>query len=150
MFTQENKELAKLININKDASEFYEEARDQVESAHLKETFLQLEHLHKDVYKKIQGQVRANGGDPEAEETLIGKTREIFGVLISKISTKPDVTLVSHLEEAEDRCLNSMKDAVANDSVLPETKTMLHQELSALQKSHDYMKALKETMKDAA
>jgi hypothetical protein len=35
------------------------------------------------------------------------------------------------------------------DDIAPATKTVLGNELSALQKSHDYMKALKESLKAA-
>ncbi|MGN7438380.1 MAG: PA2169 family four-helix-bundle protein [Alcanivorax sp.] len=150
MLMQENKELQKLANINKDASEFYHEAHDEVESNALKKTFLDLEQLHRDVYQTIHGKILANGGTSEAEETVVGKAQETFGILMSKISSNPDKTLVTHLEEAEDRCLHSMEDAVANDVFLPETKTMLAGELNALKKSHDYMKAIKDSIKDAA
>ena len=150
MLIEENKELQKLANINKDACEFYSEAQKEVESVQLKQTFFDLEKLHQDIYENIQGKILANGGTAAAEETIVGKAQGTFGILMSKVSSSPDETLVSHLEEAEDRCLHSMQDAVANDTFLPETKNFLKSELLALRKSHDYMKAMKETVKNAA
>lgn len=150
MLIEENKELQKLASINKDACEFYNEAQEEVESSKLKQTFHDLEMLHKDIYENIQGKILANGGTSAAEETIVGKAQGTFGILMSKVSSNPDETLVSHLEEAEDRCLHSMQDAVANDTFLPETKDLLKNELLALRKSHDYMKAMKLSIKDAA
>ncbi len=149
MSKEENKELCKLININKDACSFYEDAQDEVESPRLKQTFGDLRSLHDGVIRTLQSQVRANGGDPEAEETFVGKTSQFWSDLVVSVSNDVDETLVRHLEEAEDRCLHSMQDAVDSDDVLPGTKSLLIGELSALRKSHDYMKALKESLKAA-
>lgn len=149
MTNNENNKLIKLIRINEDASEFYESAQDEVESTHLKTTFKDLEVLHSDVIKNLKARVLINGGDADADETAYGKACEMFGILMSKISNDTDETLVKHLEEAEDRCLESMQEIMESDGVTPETKTLLVDELSALRKSHDYMKALKDQMKAA-
>jgi uncharacterized protein (TIGR02284 family) len=146
----ENKELGKLICINQDAAEFYETAQDKAESPQMKKTFASLQSLHNDVITNLQNVVRSNGGDPEADETFVGGMQKFFGELETKISNDVDETLVKHLEEAEDRCLHSIKDAISNDNISPSTKTALQSELDALQKSHDYMKVLKDCMKDAA
>lgn len=150
MFEQENKELLKLASINKDASEFYETAQEEAKSEFMKSTFENLERLHSDVTKTLEGRILANGGEADSDETITGQMKELLGVLMTKISDDVDETLVTHLEEAEDRCLHSMQDAIENESVSPDTKTILQNELSVLRKSHDYMKALKEDIKAAA
>lgn len=126
MSNDENKELSKLININEDAAEFYESAQEKAESPELKLTFGNLESLHKSVIVNLQSIVRTNGGDPEADETL-----------------------VTHLEEAEDRCINSIKEAMQSEDISLTTKAALQDEVSILQKSHDHVKALKDYMKAA-
>lgn len=149
MSHKENKQLCTLININEDACEFYQSAQRKAENSQLKSTFKNLENLHKGVIFNLQNQVRINGGDPEAESTIVGQTQKFWGALMSNISNDVDETLVKHLEEAEDRCLHSIEDAIQSDDVGASTKTRLRNELKALQKSHDYMKALKECMKAA-
>lgn len=147
---KENKELSKLININEDAAEFYEAAQDKAESDQMKTTFSSLEELHKDVTMRLGQIVQNNGGNAHSKETLMGEVRQFFGNLHAKISNDVDETLVTHLEEAEDRCLHSIQDAMVNDDISLSTRSMLQKELTALQKSHDYMKALKDQMKQAA
>jgi uncharacterized protein (TIGR02284 family) len=147
---KENKELGQLININEDAVEFYETAQEHADNPQMKTTFSNLENLHKGVITNLEQIVRANGGEPDADETIEGGVRQFFGELHAKISNDVDETLVTHLEEAEDRCLHSMQDAMESNDIRPLTKNVLRQELSALQKSHDYMKALKDSMKEAA
>lgn len=145
----ENNELHKLVNINKDASEFYKSAAQEAQNSDIKQTFSKLEKLHQDVITNLQNQIRVNGGNPEADETLIGKSAQFWGELMAKISNDVDATLVKHLEEAEDRCLHSMQDAMKDDDIRPATKAALHSEMETLRKTHDYMKALKNAMKAA-
>lgn len=149
MSEQENKELRKLININEDACEFYETAQEKAESMALKNTFGNLEDLHKGVVITLQNCVRSNAGNAEAEDTFIGQAQQFWTNLMAKISNDVDETLVKNLEEAEDRCLHSMQDAMDKDTIRPEIKNVLKSELFKLQKSHAYMKELKETMKAA-
>ena len=140
----------KLININEDAAEFYESAQEKAENLQIKSTFAHLESLHKDVIRSLSTIVRANGGEVDADETMVGEMRQFFGELHAKISNDVDETLVTHLEEAEDRCLHSIKDALESDDIAQATKASLQSDLASLQKSHDYMKALKDYMKEAA
>lgn len=142
----EAKELQKLIDINTDACEFYESAQDKADNPELKATFRSLESLHKSVVSDLQTRVLAKAGDKEASETMTGKATRFWGELIASVSNDVDETLVKHLEEAEDRCLHSMQDAIDNDELLPGTKDLLRKELTTLKKSHDYMKDLKDYM----
>ncbi len=147
----ENRALKSLINVNEDAAEFYETAQEKVEDETMISTFKSLEGLHVSVITNLQGILASNGEtDVEADETITGSTREMFATMMAKVSNDPDAMLVTHLEEAEDKCLHYIKDAMENEDISPSTKTALQNELTSLQKSHDYMKALKDQMQAAA
>lgn len=146
----ENTELQKLININEDACEFYSSAKETAESPEIEATFNKLEWLHKDVVTSLQTKVRQNGETAEADSTITGNVRKIFGEISAKLSSDKDETLVSHLEEAEDRCLHSMQDAMEGEKVSSSTKAFLQTQMSTLKKTHDFMKMLKDQMKSAA
>lgn len=145
----ENNELHKLVNINKDACTFYNKAAREVGSPEIRQTFSKLENLHEDVIVNLQNQIRKNGGKPDADETFAGKTAQFWGELMARVSNDIDETLVSHLEEAEDRCLHSIQDAMKDKDIRPETKLALQSEEQTLRRTHDYMKALKDAMKAA-
>jgi uncharacterized protein (TIGR02284 family) len=149
MPTKEYKELSMLININKDACTFYEAATEHAKDAHFKRTFNDLRSLHMHVIETLQGHMRANGDTPEIKETISGKAQKFWSHVMLSVSNDVDETLVHHLEEAEDRCLNSMQETLERPDISPSTQRVLKREYSALEKSHDYMKALKDTM-DAA
>lgn len=144
-----NREIQKLANINEDACEFYQEARDKAENPQLQTTFRNLESLHKTVVINLQEHLRSNGADVDTDETLEGEVREFWGKLMSSISNDVDETLVKHLEEAEDRCLHKIQDIMNDEDISESQKAILTKEQMALRKSHDYMKALKDMMKAA-
>lgn len=141
------KEVAKLIDINKDACTFYKEAKDKVETNGLQNKFQELCDLHSGVVNKLQSELMAKGAnqkDVEASETVAGKANRYFGELLAALTPDADEKFIARLEEAEDRCLHSMQDAVTNPDISTDIKPCLRGQLVDLQKSHDYMKSLKE------
>ena len=144
MSKDKNKEICKLININEDAAEFYEEAQENAKSPQNKETFRELEQKHKAVITSLSQHVVQNGGKVDVDETIIGEMRQLWGELSAKVSNDVDATFIKHLEEAEDRCLHQMEDIMNDDDISAEMKSMLQDEYKTLQQTHDYMKALKE------
>ena len=137
---KENKIINHLADLNKDACEFYEEAREEVKSPKLKQTFSDLETLHRDVMTDLQS----------IDETLRGQIAQMWGELKAKVSSDFDSTIVSELEEAEDRCLHAMQDAIKSTEISETTRVRLEKDLKSLQRSHDYMKSLQDIMKSAA
>lgn len=147
-FDKETKILNHLIDINRDACDFYKSAAEKADDTNLAQTFTNLERLHSTVESDLRRVIRENGGKSDADGSVVGASARFFGELAAKISNDTDATLVSHLEEAEDRCLHSIEDAMKKD-IRPDVKTVLLNELSTLRKTHDYMKALKDSMKAA-
>ncbi|HPF78803.1 MAG TPA: PA2169 family four-helix-bundle protein [Alphaproteobacteria bacterium] len=149
MSKQDNKEIRKVIDINKDAVDFYSDAKSKAKDNTVKDIFQKFEKLHNDVVINLQNYVRQNGGEPEAENTVAGRVGQFWGDIKAKISNDVDESLISSLEEAEDRCIHAVSDAADNKSLSPETRIVLKQEKTLLQKTHDYMKIMKDNAKAA-
>ncbi len=142
--SQENDVLKKLININEDAAEFYETAIEDSDNESYKPTFKNLEQVHKSVVSNLEIMLRSNGEKYEADETLKGQFAQFWTQAMALLSDEDTKTFVYHLEEAEDRCLNSMQEAINDNGISEMTKAKLLNELTSLRKSHDYMKSLKD------
>jgi uncharacterized protein (TIGR02284 family) len=142
----ELKEFKHIININKDAVEFYTSAQEKVNDQSLRKTFGELKDLHIKTIHKLQGALRAQDATAatKSEETLIGTGQRLFGELASKLSSTPNKTLINRLEEAEDRCLHSMEEASTKDFP-QDIQRVLIDELANMRKSHDHMKQLKKS-----
>ena len=149
MSNKDTKEVCKIININEDACDFYETAQEATKNPDMKKIFQNFENLHKGVIINLQNYVRQQGSDPEAENTMAGQMQEMWGKMKASLSNDVDESLIVSLEEAEDRCIHSIDDAVKNTDLSPAARTALKKEQSALHKSHDYMKIMKDNVKAA-
>lgn len=143
------KEVCKVIDINKDACNFYKAAQLEAKDQTVKGIFQNFEQLHNGVVIDLQKYVTQHGGDPEADSTVTGMAQQVWGEVKAKLSSEPDESLISSLEEAEDRCIHSIKDAIKDDSISAEARTALKRQEATLQKSHDYMKIMKQNAKAA-
>lgn len=144
---KENAVLNHLVDINRDACDFYSSAMTRLEDASLANTFRELESMHSNVITVLNRRIVENGGEADADGTLAGKGARMFGEIMAKMSGDPDETLISYLEEAEDRCLHSLEDAIDEDDISVETRALLSTELGVLKRTHDHMKSLKEIMR---
>lgn len=140
---QENKELKKLVSVNEEACEFYESACEHVTNEQLRDSFRNLESLHRNIVINLQQKIRLNGGNPDHFEAIGGQYPGGWGELMTTFDNDIDETLIMYLEEAENRCLKYFNDTLQSEKVNPDTLPLLTHELSALEKSRDYMKALK-------
>ncbi len=147
----ESKELSKLININEDACEFYDTACQKVQSRNLKSTFLNLKAVHKGIVVNLQTYLnsRPHSGNPSATQTMIGQAKQLWGEVSATIGQDTDEIFVSHLEEAEDRCLNTMADAIDNEGISPDVRRFLGQELGTLKEAHDFVHLLRMSLNAA-
>jgi uncharacterized protein (TIGR02284 family) len=148
-FDKEARVLNHLIDINHDACDFYVSAAEKAENPHLVTTFTHLEQLHRGVVRELRRCIAENGGKSDANGSLTGSAAQFFGELAATISNDTDETLIKHLEEAEDRCLHSLEDAIAKNELRSDVRTLLRTEMATLRKTHDYMKALKDAVKAA-
>lgn len=145
-----NKEVSKIININEDARQFYQTAQEKAENDTVKNIFKDFENLHEGIVINLQNYVRQNGGDPETDGTMTGNVSEMWGKARAALSSNTDESLIASLEEAEDRCIHSIKDAISDDDLPADARATLKREEETLQRSHDYMKIMKQNVNAAA
>lgn len=145
------KEIQNLINICEDAREFYTDAIEETNDPEMKQLFMNMADVRKSIIIDLRNHMRQNNMTiEEPSETVGGQVNKFVGESLAKWSDNSDETLIKYLEEAEDRCLHSFQD-VSNDNDMPlDTRAIVSQELRVLQKTHDYMKELKEAVTAAA
>ncbi len=142
-------EVCKIIDINRDAAEFYHEAHQKAEDQEIQKIFKNYEDLHHSVVVDLQTFVREQGGDPETNGTIIGNMQEMWGKAKASLTSDVDESLISSLEEAEDRCIHNIKDAIKDENLSANARMALQRQESTLQQSHDYMKMMKDRAKAA-
>tara|TARA_B100001750_G_scaffold235712_1_gene238597 strand:- start:2398 stop:2850 length:453 start_codon:yes stop_codon:yes gene_type:complete len=143
--------LQNLINICEDAREFYSDAIDQTSDPEMKRLCRQMADIRKGIIIDLRAYARQNDLKlDEASNTIGGQVNKFLGEHIAKWSDNTDEALIVYLEEAEDRCLHSFQEASNDDDLPLEARRLITEELTSLQKTHDYMKELKMALKNAA
>ncbi len=139
------KKLQNLIDICEDAREFYTDATGQTEDPEMKRLFRTMADIRKGVIIDLRDYMQKNDMKfEEPSETVMGQVNKFLGENIANWSDNTDTALIAYLEEAEDRCLHSFQDVSNDNDIDASTRAIVSSELETLQKTHDYMKELKE------
>lgn len=138
------KKLDNAINYNKDAIAFYNKAKEDVVDPDLSHTFDRLAKIHESVLTRLDVLLhKAQPSSGKARETLVGASNRLFGKLLARFSKNPDEMLIKRLEDAEDRCLESLKELLEEKSMTDDTRTILRTEYEKIQATHTQMRAVK-------
>ena len=144
--TDQHTTLTHLIDICKDAKNFYEYAAEKTQDKFIQSVFRNMAYIRGNIIADLEDYMRASGGKPEDHNgTVKGKATQFYQSLVSRLSSDSDANLVTHLEEAEDRTLEEFHDAMALNIPMG-AKAVLSQQLNILHDTHDYMKKLKTHM----
>ena len=149
MSTKQTELLNHLIDICEDGKNFYEAAIERSDDAEMDRTFKNMANIRREIITDLERCVRETGGEVERDGTAKGKISQLYGELKSMLSTKTDTTLVSRLEEAEDRSLEEFKDASTDSNLSADVQNVVNLSTQKLQQTHDHMKALKDGLKAA-
>ena len=147
LLNDEIKALKELMDLNNDATSFYAKAQEKVKDKSLQETLREFELLHKQAMLNFKEQLEATSSDQEThkpEETVNGQANKMFTQVLTEFQDKPDDRFVQQLEEAEDRCLNRLEEAMKTPEITESTKKVMEDEMARMRKSHDTMKSLKD------
>ncbi len=133
--------LNSVIETMRDGEEFYNEAKQMVDRPDLKGMFDHLAGVRASAVETLSGKVEAYGGKAASGGSAAGNLRRLFDKAKAMLSSDDTASLISSLEEAEDRALEELRTAVGQD--LPAAdKQVLQGYLGEIQKSHDRMRKL--------
>lgn len=137
----EGKILNDLIEINIDACRFYHRAATKADTPEAEKSFHRLERLHNDIVKDLGIAAYKNGDIYPDNETYHDRPK-IFKDLYLKMPAAAN-TLVNALEKAENRCLETLQEAIDSDDVSIDIKMHVADAVSMLQKRHEYISTLR-------
>jgi|GEM_PF-909523 len=145
---QEKSVVTNLIDVCKDGRDFYRNASENIEGKELETIFVDSANTREAIIVGLEEYMKDQGESVEADGTVKGKAASIYGQLAAKITPDTEKTLVTQLEEAEDRSLETFKEATTRN-ITPELKAKIENYANDMQQTHDRMKAIKDTLKAA-
>jgi uncharacterized protein (TIGR02284 family) len=140
------KVLNSLIETTIDSAGGYGEAAKDAHNTRYAASFQSRAAERRQVAQRLQQQVRALGGDPEDDGTVLAKAHRMFVELRSKIGSKDDTAIVDEVERGEDHIKAKYEDALKDADVTAGTRTVINEAYVSVKSGHDQMRDLKHAL----
>lgn len=141
------KVLNSLIETTLDSSNGYKEAAENVESTQYRTMFSERASKRMELTRRLQQEVRSFGGEPEDDQSLLGKAHNKFVDIKNALTGGPnDKSVIDEVERGED-VIKAKYEAAIKDSDLPtEVRTLLGEAYTSVKQDHDEISRIKHSM----
>ena len=136
--------LQELVQVARDAKEFYDAAAKAVDDAALRAEFARLADAKHKIIVVLTGHIKARGEFAVTDGTFAGGMRRLYGEMLGALSSRENTgyAYAAQLEQAEDRLLQRFEEAM-NEIKNPQLRELLLPLLPKMRRSHDEMARLK-------
>jgi uncharacterized protein (TIGR02284 family) len=139
------KVLNSLIETTIDSADGYAEAAKDAKSVRFTSTFQARASERQQVASALQQQVRALGGKPDDDGTVLASAHRVF-VNLRKSMSSGDTAVVDEVERGEDHIKHKFEDAMKDDDVTAPTRSVINGAYASVKAGHDQMRDLKHAM----
>lgn len=138
---QDTQLLKEIIAVAQDGADFYDQAQDRVRDPSLRRLFGRMAGAKRELISSLAGDLRSMGAEPPRDGTALGALRETYARLRASLTRDDAKVYTDQLEEAEDRLLAHMREALRKAD--PQVRSQLEMHLPEVQACHDEMRNLK-------
>jgi uncharacterized protein (TIGR02284 family) len=131
-----------LIKTTLDSMNGYEDAAKDAESTQYATMFADFAR----VATILQAQVRALGGEPETQSSLLGAAHRTFMDLKQAITGKDDKAIILEVERGEDHIKAKYEAAMKETDLAPIVSGAIAEGYASVRAGHDRMSALKHSI----
>ena len=138
------KVLNSLIETTLDSANGYREAAENAQSSQYRTMFEERSRRRMDLTRQLQEEVRSFGGEPETDQSMMGKAHNKFVDLKNALTGGPsDKAVIDEVERGEDMIKAKYEKAV-NDSDLPvEVRQRITTAYESIRADHDEISRIK-------
>lgn len=136
--------LNSLIETTLDSANGYREAAENAGSSQYRSMFSDRASRRQDLVRELQQEVRTLGGEPEDDQSLVGKLHNKFVDVRNALSGgHDDKAVIAEVERGED-VIKAKYEKVANDSDLPQsTRDLVNRAYGSVKADHDEVSRIK-------
>jgi len=134
--------LNNLIETCKDGQDGFKTAAEGVEKSELKTLFYEFSQQRSTFVGELQNEVRRLGGDPQKTGSVAASLHRGWIDIKSAVTGKDDKAVVAECERGEDSAVSNYKDALADQSLPADVRTVVERQYAAVQAAHDRVRAL--------
>ncbi|HYE45255.1 MAG TPA: PA2169 family four-helix-bundle protein [Caulobacter sp.] len=141
------KVLNSLIETTLDSANGYKEAAENVEAPQYRTMFSERATKRMELTRRLQQEVRSFGGDPEDDQSLLGKAHNKFVDIKNALTGGPnDKSVIDEVERGED-VIKAKYEAATRDEDLPmQVKSVITEAYQSVKQDHDEISRIKHSM----
>jgi uncharacterized protein (TIGR02284 family) len=140
------KVLNSLIETTMDSAHGYEEAAQNAQDGQLKTMFSERSRRRMDLTRQLQQEVRTFGGEPETDQSMLGKAHNKFVDLKSALTGQDEKAVINEVERGEDVIKAKFEKAMQDDELPATARQVVSQAYESIRADHDQISALKHSM----
>jgi uncharacterized protein (TIGR02284 family) len=137
------KVLNSLIETTIDSAHGYEEAAENAKDGQLKTMFSERSRRRMDLTRQLQQEVRTFGGEPETDQSTLGKAHNKFVDLKNAIMGGDEKAVINEVERGEDTIKNKFEAAMRDDDLPANARQVVSQAYATIKSDHDEISRLK-------
>jgi uncharacterized protein (TIGR02284 family) len=146
--TQEHavKVLNSLIETTLDSAHGYKEAAESSEDTRYKTMFSERSLKRMKLSGELQQEVRSFGGEPEQDQSALGKVHNKFVDLKAAILGHDEKAIVNEVERGEDFIKAKFEKAVADQDLPANVRDLVSRAFQEIKSDHDEVSRLKHSL----
>ena len=129
-----------------DSIEGYEKSAGDVQNPRFAELFNSRAQERRGAVDALRAAVRAGGGDPEDDGSVLGSAHRVFLSLKEAVTGRDDKAIVNEIERGEDYLKGKFKAALEKTELGPDARTAVQSAWDSVRAGHDEMSALKHSL----
>jgi uncharacterized protein (TIGR02284 family) len=146
--TQEHavKVLNSLIETTLDSAHGYKEAAESSEDTRYKTMFSERSLKRMKLTGELQQEVRSFGGEPEQDQSAMGKAHNKFVDLKAAILGRDEKAIINEVERGEDFIKAKFEKAVGDDELPANIRELVTRAFAEIKSDHDEVSRLKHSL----
>ena len=132
-----------LIATTIDSVDGYRTSAQDVQNPRFAELFTARASERSSVAEQLRAEVKRLGGDPEDDGTILAAGHRAFVNLKSAVTGRDDHAIVNEVERGEDHIKAKFEEALKDDDLSPQCRTLVETAFGSVKAGHDEMSNLK-------
>ena len=139
--------LNSLIETTLDSANGYREAAENAQSTQFRTLFEERSRRRLDLTRQLQQEVRSFGGEPEDDQSMLGKAHNKFVDLKTALTGGPnDKAVINEVERGEDVIKAKYEKAIDDQDLPANVRQTVTQAYQSIRADHDEISRIKHSM----
>jgi uncharacterized protein (TIGR02284 family) len=140
------KVLNSLIETTLDSASGYREAAENASSSRYASMFSDRSSRRERLASELQQEVRSFGGEPENDQSMVGKMHNKFVDLKNAITGGDDKAVINEVERGEDVIKAKYEAALEHDDLPASTRELINRAYGTIKADHDEVSRIKHSL----